>query len=58
MNVVGYVRLFRASREESTPIVRQREVIARTAESRGWQLVGIEEDNDTSATRPGWTAPD
>lgn len=60
MRVVGYARLSRAT-EESTAIARQRKEITDTARARGWELVGIEEDNDVSATRsrlnrPGLTA--
>lgn len=51
MNIVGYVRLSRASREESTSIVRQRELIAKHCELRGMTLVEIVEDDNTSATK-------
>lgn len=59
MRVVGYARLSRAS-EESTSIAKQEEIITRAAESKGWDLVGIEVDEDASATktrldRPGLT---
>src|SRR5438874_948626 len=50
MRVIGYARLSRAT-EESTSIVRQRAAIIDTANARGWELVGIEEDNDVSATK-------
>ena len=51
MKIVGYVRLSRASREESTSITRQRELIAKTCELRGLELIEIVEDVDVSATR-------
>lgn len=50
MRVVGYARLSRAS-EDSTSIERQREIIAKTATARGWDLVSVEIDEDTSATK-------
>lgn len=60
MRVVGYARLSRAS-EDSTSIEKQREILTKTAEARGWDLVGIEADEDSSAIRtrldrPGLTA--
>jgi len=51
MKIVGYVRLSRAAREESTSITRQRELIAKTCELRGLELLEIVEDVDVSATR-------
>ncbi|AYN58532.1 integrase [Arthrobacter phage Liebe] len=51
MRVIGYVRLSRASREESTSVVRQRDIITRTASARDLDLVGIVEDVDVSATK-------
>lgn len=59
MRVVGYARLSRAS-EESTSIDKQREILTKTASARGWDLVAIEADEDSSATktrldRPGLT---
>lgn len=48
--VVGYVRISRAH-DDSTSIPRQREIITKTAEARGWDLVGIEEDIDVSASK-------
>lgn len=56
MRVVGYARLSRAT-EEITAIVRQRQAIADTARARGWELVGIEEDNDVSANRTRLNRP-
>jgi site-specific DNA recombinase len=50
MRVIGYVRLSRST-EESTSVTRQRQVLTQVADARGWELVGIEEDPDTSATR-------
>ncbi|UIW13533.1 serine integrase [Arthrobacter phage Lizalica] len=60
MRIIGYVRLSRASREESTSVVRQREIIAKTCAARDFELVDIVEDVDVSATktrleRPGLT---
>ena len=60
MRVVGYARLSRAS-EDSTSIAKQREILAKTADARGWDLVAVEADEDASATktrlnRPGLTA--
>lgn len=60
MKIIGYVRLSRASREESTSVVRQREIIEKTCAARDFELVGIVEDVDVSATktrldRPGLT---
>jgi DNA invertase Pin-like site-specific DNA recombinase len=51
MRIVGYARLSRASREESTSIVRQRELIEKTCEVRGMQLVETVVDDNISATR-------
>ncbi|KGJ80406.1 hypothetical protein GY21_02850 [Cryobacterium roopkundense] len=51
MRVIGYTRLSRASREESTSIVRQREIIRKTCDAREFELVEIVEDVDVSATR-------
>lgn len=51
MKIVGYVRLSRASREESTSITRQRELIARTCELRGLELIETVDDIDVSATK-------
>lgn len=51
MRVVGYARLSRATREESTSITRQREVIERTAEARGFELVETVVDDNVSATK-------
>jgi site-specific DNA recombinase len=61
MRIIGYVRLSRASRDESTSVVRQREVIRTTCSARGWELIDIVEDVDVSATksrlnRPGLNA--
>lgn len=50
MRVVGYARLSRAS-EDSTSIAKQREILTKTAEARGWDLVAVEADEDASATR-------
>lgn len=60
MNVIGYVRLSRAT-DESTSVARQEETIKATAAARGWHLVGIESDPDVSASksrlnRPGLNA--
>ncbi|QXO14585.1 serine integrase [Arthrobacter phage Kaylissa] len=60
MRIIGYVRLSRASREESTSVVRQREIITKTCAARDFELVDIVEDVDVSATktrleRPGLT---
>ncbi len=60
MKVIGYVRLSRAVREESTSVVRQREIIEETCRARGHELVRIVEDIDVSASkrrldRPGLT---
>lgn len=60
MRIIGYVRLSRASREESTSVVRQREIIEKTCAARDFELVDIVEDVDVSATktrleRPGLT---
>jgi site-specific DNA recombinase len=59
MNVFGYARLSSLS-EESTSIARQREVIEKEAQQRGWTLVDIIEDDGVSASirrldRPGMT---
>jgi len=51
MRIIGYVRLSRAHREESTSIERQRAVIRATCEARGFALVEICEDPDASATK-------
>ncbi|WGH21121.1 serine integrase [Arthrobacter phage Cassia] len=51
MRILGYVRLSRASREESTSVVRQREIIAKTCAARDFELVDIIEDVDVSATK-------
>lgn len=51
MRIVGYARLSRASREESTSIVRQRELIEKTCEVRGMELVETIVDDNVSATR-------
>ncbi|MDR6171949.1 recombinase family protein [Curtobacterium sp. SORGH_AS_0776] len=51
MRVIGYARLSRASREESTSIVRQRELIEKTCELRGMELVQTIVDDNVSATR-------
>lgn len=51
MRIIGYVRLSRASREESTSVVRQREIIAKTCAARDFELVDIVEDVDVSATK-------
>jgi site-specific DNA recombinase len=51
MRVLGYTRLSSARREESTSIVRQREVIASTATARGWTLVDTIDDVDVSASK-------
>ena len=51
MRIIGYVRLSRAHREESTSIERQRAVIRATCEARGFTLVEICEDPDASATK-------
>lgn len=50
VRVIGYARLSRAS-ESSTSIARQREIIAQTADARGWSLVETVVDNDVSASR-------
>lgn len=60
LRVVGYARISRDS-DDSTSIARQREIIRKTAESRGWDLVEILEDVSLSASRtrldrPGLTA--
>lgn len=60
MRIIGYARLSRAS-EASTSLERQRQLIEATCSSRGWELVGIEEDAEASATkrrldRPGLSA--
>lgn len=51
MRIIGYTRLSRASREESTSIVRQHRVIESTCSARGLDLVGIVDDVDVSATK-------
>ncbi|QHB36635.1 serine integrase [Arthrobacter phage Adolin] len=51
MKIIGYVRLSRASREESTSVVRQREIIEKTCAARDFELVDIVEDVDVSATK-------
>lgn len=51
MRIVGYARLSRASRDESTSIVRQRDLIEKTCEVRGMQLVETVVDDNVSATR-------
>jgi DNA invertase Pin-like site-specific DNA recombinase len=51
MRILGYVRLSRASREESTSVVRQREIIRKTCAARDFELVDIIEDVDVSATK-------
>lgn len=51
MKVLGYVRLSRASREESTSVTRQREIIRKTCLARDFELVDILEDVDVSATK-------
>lgn len=51
MRIIGYVRLSRASREESTSVVRQREIIRKTCAARDFELVDIVEDVDVSATK-------
>lgn len=48
--VIGYVRISRDT-DDSTSVARQREVIESTARARGWELVGIAEDVDVSATK-------
>jgi site-specific DNA recombinase len=58
--VVGYVRLSDASKEESTSIARQHEIIEQTSSARGYDLVCVEADEDVSASkkrlaRPGLT---
>lgn len=60
MKILGYVRLSRASREESTSVARQREIIRKTCAARDLDLIDIVEDVDISATksrleRPGLT---
>lgn len=60
MRVVGCARLSRAS-EDSTSIAKQREILTKTAEARGSDLVAIEADEDSSAARtrldrPGLTS--
>lgn len=57
--VIGYVRLSRAA-VDSTSIAKQREILAKTCEARGWLLVDTVEDPDVSASlsrlnRPGLT---
>lgn len=57
MNIVGYARLSRDS-EESTSISRQRELIEREADKRGYTLLGVESDTGLSGSldrtqRPG-----
>ena len=49
VRIIGYVRLSRASREESTSVVRQREIIEKTCAARDFELVDIVEDVDVSA---------
>lgn len=51
MRIIGYVRLSRASREESTSVERQRQLIERTCAARDFELIDIVEDVDVSATR-------
>ncbi|WGH21574.1 serine integrase [Arthrobacter phage Ascela] len=51
MRIIGYVRLSRASREESTSVVRQREIIQKTCAARDFELADICEDVDVSATK-------
>ena len=51
MKIIGYARLSRASREESTSIARQRELVRTTCAARGFTLVEIIEDVDVSATK-------
>lgn len=55
--VIGYVRLSRAA-VDSTSIAKQREILAKTCDARGWVLVDTIEDPDISASasrlnRPG-----
>ncbi|MDR5691873.1 recombinase family protein [Agromyces indicus] len=50
MRVIGYARLSRAV-DESTSIARQRQIIQKAADARGFELVDTVEDNDVSATR-------
>jgi hypothetical protein len=57
MRIVGYARLSRASREESTSIVRQRELIEKTCEVRGMQLVETVVDDNVSAARSRFNRP-
>lgn len=57
--VIGYVRLSRAA-VDSTSIAKQREILAKTCEAKGWVLVDVVEDPDVSASvsrldRPGLT---
>lgn len=51
MRVIGYTRLSRASREESTSIERQRSLIRQTCAARGFTLVDTVDDIDVSASR-------
>jgi len=51
LKIIGYVRLSRASREESTSIVRQREIVEQTCNARGLELIEIVEDVDVSASK-------
>lgn len=56
MRIIGYARLSEA-RDESTSIVRQREALAAYCASHGWELVGVEDDPDLSATRSRLNRP-
>ena len=51
LRIIGYTRLSRASREESTSIERQRLVIESTCVARGWEHIETIDDIDVSATR-------
>lgn len=59
MRILGYARLSSGS-DESTSILRQREIITEHCQTRGWELVDIVEDPSASASklrlnRPGLT---
>src|SRR5262245_3891931 len=59
LRIIGYTRISRDS-DDSTSIARQREIIEKTCESKGWTLVQTVEDVDLSASkrrldRPGLT---
>jgi site-specific DNA recombinase len=53
---VGYLRLSKTS-EESTSIARQREAVQAACRAKGWDLVDVFVDDDTSATATGLNRP-